>query len=81
MTVMAGFWFGAGVLAGVGEAVGLWRSAREPRRASWVAALRLALVGFVLLIAAWSGELFPTVWGWGSGLIASALWLLARGTV
>lgn len=81
MTVIAGLWFGAGMLTGAGEALGLWRSAREPCRASFAATLRLALVGTVMLVATWSGELFPTVWGWGCGLIASALWLLARGTV
>jgi len=80
MSGLAFPWFVAAAGAGVGQAFGLWLSARNPRAVAWSAALRLTLLAAVLLIAARAGELIPAASGWICGLTGGGFLLYRRRT-
>ena len=81
MSVAAIAWAGLGVLAGVGHAAGLWRSAHRPQASAGAALPRLLLVAAVLATSARAGGLLPAATGWGIGLAVTALLLYARKSV
>ena len=71
MNGLVTLWGVAGFTAGASHAISLWRSAHRGTFVAWSAAVRLPLLGAVLLAAAVARTLLPAVGGWMAGLIVT----------
>ena len=78
MSALVTSWTAVGLTAGAVHAAALWRGSHGGTSVVWSAALRMPLVGAVLLAAAYSGALLPAAGGWTIGLIVTAASLVLR---
>ena len=72
MTWMHVAWLVVGLVLGVTQAIGIWRSAKRPTATTAVMGLvRLLVVGLALALAAIFGGILPAAAGWAAGFFAS----------